>query len=132
MRTILLALAIAVAVWLAVIAALALAGRRTAARELATLVPNLLLLFRDLLRDRRVPRSAKVVLAVAVVWLVSPIDLVPEFVPVLGPLDDAVVAALALGFLLRRSGPEIIAEHWRGSAGTLGRILHPFRRTGTG
>jgi uncharacterized membrane protein YkvA (DUF1232 family) len=99
------------------------AGRRTAARELATLLPNLLRLFRGLMKDPRVPRGSKALLILGALWLASPIDLIPEFIPVLGPLDDAVVAALILRHLLRTAGPEVIAEHWPGDPATLQRIV---------
>jgi uncharacterized membrane protein YkvA (DUF1232 family) len=121
-RTLLIALAVAVAVWLLAIAALYLAGRRSAARELATLLPNLILLFKGLLGDPAVPRSSKVLLGLAVVWLVSPIDLVPEFVPVAGPLDDAIVAALVLRYVLRRTDASVLRRHWRGDPAVLDRL----------
>src|SRR5207253_1910582 len=69
-------------------------GRRTAAREVAALLPNLFGLFKGLVRDPRVPRGSKALLLFGAAWVASPIDLIPEFIPVLGPLDDAVVAAL--------------------------------------
>jgi uncharacterized membrane protein YkvA (DUF1232 family) len=122
-RTWLLALGIAVAVWLLLVLVLIVAGRRTAARELATLLPNLILLFKDLARDPRVPRGSKWLLALAGLWLVSPIDLIPEFIPVFGPLDDAVVAALVLRHIVKVAGREVVAEHWRGEPSTLDRIL---------
>jgi uncharacterized membrane protein YkvA (DUF1232 family) len=121
--SVLLALAIVVAVWLVAILALVLAGRRSAARELATLIPNLVVLFKGLLRDPAVPRSSKVLLGLAVLWLVSPIDLVPEFVPVAGPLDDAIVAALVLRHVLRRTDPEVLRRHWRGEPAVLDRLV---------
>lgn len=121
-RSVLLALAIVVAVWLVAILALVLAGRRSAARELATLIPNLVVLFKGLLRDPAVPRSSKVLLGLAVLWLVSPIDLVPEFVPVAGPLDDAIVAALVLRHVLRRTDPDVLRRHWRGDQAVLDRL----------
>ena len=71
------------------------------AKEIALLIPNLLILFRGLARDPRVPRRSKWLLVIGAVWIASPIDLIPEFIPVLGPLDDAVVAALILRHLLR-------------------------------
>jgi uncharacterized membrane protein YkvA (DUF1232 family) len=61
-----------------------------------------------------VPVGSKVLLGVALVWLLSPIDLVPEFIPVLGPLDDVIVVGLVLRHLVRRAGPEVVHEHWRG------------------
>jgi uncharacterized membrane protein YkvA (DUF1232 family) len=122
-RTLLLGVGIAVLIWVAVVLALALTGRRARARELAALVPNLLLLFRGLLRDPRVPRRAKLWLVFAVAWIASPIDLVPEFVPIAGPLDDAIVAALVLRHLLRSTPRDALLEHWRGDPATLERML---------
>jgi uncharacterized membrane protein YkvA (DUF1232 family) len=122
MRTLVVALAIALAVWLSAVLVLVLAGRRSAARELATLIPNLVVLFKGLLRDPAVPRSSKVLLGLAVLWLVSPIDLVPEFVPVAGPLDDAIVAALVLRHVLRRTDPDVLRRHWRGDQAVLDRL----------
>ena len=123
MRTLLIALGIAVGVWVLAILALLVIGRRTAARQLATLLPNLVRLFRALVRDSRVPRSSKVLLGFAIAWFVWPIDLVPEFIPVLGPLDDVVVAALVLRRVLRKAGPDAIAEHWSGDQATLGILM---------
>lgn len=122
MRTLVVALAIALAVWLSAVLILVLAGPRSAARELATLIPNLVILFKGLLRDPAVPRSSKVLLGLAVLWLVSPIDLVPEFIPVAGPLDDAIVAALVLRHVLRRTGPDVLRRHWRGDQAFLDRL----------
>jgi uncharacterized membrane protein YkvA (DUF1232 family) len=125
-RVWLIALAVALAIYVAAIAALYLAGRRTAAREVAALLPNLFVLFKGLLRDPRVPRRSKVLLAIGAMWVASPIDLIPEFIPVLGPLDDAVVAALILRHLLRTAGREVVAEHWRGDPSTLTWLLRLF------
>jgi len=117
-----------VGVWIVVIVALVIAGRRSAARELATFLPNLVVLFRGLLGDPRVPRGSKALLWFAIVWVVSPIDLIPEFIPIAGPLDDAIVAALVLRHVVRRSGPEVVGDHWRGDPVTLDRILGVGRR----
>jgi uncharacterized membrane protein YkvA (DUF1232 family) len=123
----LIAIIVLVAIYAIAVLALVLAGRRVAARELATLLPNLVLLFKDLATDPRVPRAAKVWLVVGGVWLVSPIDLIPEFIPVLGPLDDAVVAALILRAVAKRAGVGVITEHWRGEPATLERLLRAAR-----
>ncbi len=120
-------LGVAVAVWALVVLALFLVGRRLAARELATLLPNLVRMCRTLLRDPRVPRGSKVLVGIAVVWFVSPIDVVPEFIPVLGPLDDAILAALVLRHLVRRAGREVVAEAWPGEVATLERMLRLAR-----
>lgn len=127
MPTWLLVLLVVAAIYVAVVIALIVAGRKVLAKELALLVPNLALLFKDLLRDPAVPRGPKVALAIGAVWLASPIDLLPEFLPVLGPLDDAVVAALVLRYLVRRSGPEVVRRHWRGDPRTLDMILRAAR-----
>jgi uncharacterized membrane protein YkvA (DUF1232 family) len=125
-RPLLVALGAAAAVYMVAIAALYLAGRRTGAREVATLLPNLLMLFKGLIRDPRVPRGSKVLLVFGAAWVASPIDLIPEFIPVIGPLDDAVVAALILRHLLRTAGRDVVTEHWRGDPETLARLLRLF------
>jgi uncharacterized membrane protein YkvA (DUF1232 family) len=124
----LIAILVLVGVWVVAIAGLAIAGRRSAARELATLLPNLVVLFRGLLRDPRVSRGSKALVWFAIVWVVSPIDLIPEFIPIAGPLDDAIVAALVLRHVLRRSGADVVAEHWRGDRATLNLIVGAGRR----
>jgi uncharacterized membrane protein YkvA (DUF1232 family) len=109
--------------WLLAVLVLLWVGRKTMAHELVTLLPNLVRLFRGLLRDPRVPRGSKVLLVVGAVWLVSPIDLIPEFLPGIGGLDDAVVAGLVLRHLVKRAGPEVVREHWPGDPRTLGLLL---------
>ena len=114
MRGLLIAIGVAVVVWVVAIAALWFFGRRVAAVQLARAIPDLMALTRGLLGDPRVPVGSKVLLGGALVWLVSPIDLVPEFIPVLGPLDDVIVVGLVLRHLVRRAGPEVVQDHWRG------------------
>jgi uncharacterized membrane protein YkvA (DUF1232 family) len=123
----LVALLVAVGIYVVLVAALIASGRCVAAKELALLVPNLVLLFKDLLRDPVVPRGPKIALGIGVVWLISPIDLLPEFLPVLGPLDDAVVAALVLRYLVKRAGVGVVRSHWRGDPATLDTILRAAR-----
>lgn len=119
----LITLGVAAGVWLVAILALMVLGRRSQARELVALVPNLVVLFRGLIRDPRVPRSSRLWLWFAVAWLISPIDLIPEFVPVAGPLDDAIVASLVLRHVLRRTDRNVLSEHWRGDPATLRAII---------
>jgi uncharacterized membrane protein YkvA (DUF1232 family) len=111
------------AVWTIVVIVLVVVGHALLARELALLLPNLIRLFGGLLRDGRVPLRAKIVLAVASVWLASPIDLIPDFIPIAGAADDAIVAALALRFVLRTTDGAVVREHWRGDPATLERLL---------
>jgi len=129
LHTLLIALAITAVVYVVAVAALYMIGRRTAAKEIALLLPNLLILFKELARDPRVPRGSKALLVVGALWFASPIDLIPEFIPVLGPLDDAVAAALILRHILRKAGPDVVAEHWRGDARTLQRLVRLPART---
>jgi uncharacterized membrane protein YkvA (DUF1232 family) len=129
-HTLLIALAVAVVVWLVAIAALVLGGRTVEAKQLARILPDLASLLRGLLRDPRVPRGSKALVAFAIVWVVSPIDLLPEFLPVIGPLDDVIVVALVLRHLVKRSGPEVVREHWRGDPAMLERALVALRLDG--
>lgn len=92
-------------------------------RELARVVPELGRLFLGLARDSRVPVLRRLQLIVLGAYLVSPIDLVPDFIPVLGQLDDAAIAAVVLRGVVRSAGPEVIAEHWPGSTRTLNVVL---------
>jgi uncharacterized membrane protein YkvA (DUF1232 family) len=123
MRELLIAGAVLVAVWVLAVVALLLFGRKTSARELVSLLPNLIRLFRGLLGDERVPRSSKALLMVAAVWLASPIDLIPEVLPGIGALDDALIAGLVLRHLVKRAGPEVVRSHWQGDPRTVGLLL---------
>jgi uncharacterized membrane protein YkvA (DUF1232 family) len=80
-------------------------------------------MLRRLYRDPRVPSSAKIALAMAALWVLSPIDLVPEFLPVIGPLDDVVVVALALRFAGRRVPRDLLLEAWPADPRLLLRLL---------
>jgi uncharacterized membrane protein YkvA (DUF1232 family) len=129
LRSLLIAFGVVVGVWLLAILVFVLLGRRSQARQMAALLPNLVVLFRGLIGDPRVPRSSKVWLGFALAWLLSPIDLVPEFIPVAGPIDDALVAALVLRHVLRRTERSVLAEHWRGEPATLDALVRFGRRS---
>lgn len=92
-------------------------------KDLAGFLPGCVTLCRRLRRDPRVPRRAKVVMAFAGLWVLSPIDLVPEFLPVIGPLDDAVVVALALRYAARSVPRDVLLEAWPGEPRLLERLV---------
>ena len=127
MRWFLIAGIAVVVLWLVAVLVLLRLGRRMLARELLTLLPNLLRLFRGLLGDPRVPASSKALLLFGGLWLASPIDLIPEFLPAIGGIDDAIVAALVLRHLVKRAGPEVVREHWHGDPRTIDLVLRVAR-----
>ena len=115
--------AAACVLYLLFVGALLLAGRRESARAFAGFIPDCVVLVRRLLRDERVPRRHRLLLGFLIAYLASPIDLVPDFIPVAGQLDDAIVVALVLRAVLRAGGPDLIAEHWPGPPSSLAVIL---------
>lgn len=78
-------------------------------------MPDLLRLVRNLPTDRSVPRGVRLALVGLLAWLVNPIDLIPEFVPVLGPLDDVIVAIIVLRYVRRRLGHDELRRRGPGS-----------------
>ena len=122
LRAVLLAVALMVGSW-AVLVVLARRLPPGLLRDLASFVPDCVTTVRRLRRDPRVPRRAKVVVALAGLWLLSPVDLLPEFLPVIGPLDDVVVVALALRYAARRVPREVLLEAWPGERRLLERLL---------
>ncbi len=98
------------------------------AKDLASVLPACVTTIRRLRKDPRVPRSAKIAIAFAGLWVLSPIDLIPEFLPVIGPLDDIVVVALAFRFAARRVPHAAIYEAWPADPALLERLLRPRRQ----
>lgn len=84
-------------------------------REALRLLPDLLTLLRRLTADRTLPRGIRVRLVFLLVYLASPIDLVPDFLPVIGYADDAIIVALVLRSVIRKAGHEPLERHWPGS-----------------
>jgi uncharacterized membrane protein YkvA (DUF1232 family) len=114
---------IAVAVYALFVAVLLLLGRRSDARALAGFVPDCVVLFRRLLHDPRVPRRRKALLVALVGYLAMPFDLIPDFIPVAGQLDDVILVAVVLRLLLRANGAELVREHWPGPRSSLQLVL---------
>jgi uncharacterized membrane protein YkvA (DUF1232 family) len=126
LRAVALALLLMVAGW----AALVVLARRLPPgllRDLASILPACVTTARRLRRDPRVPRSAKLAVALAGLWVLSPVDLLPEFLPVIGPLDDVLVVALALRYAARQVPREVLLEAWPGDPRLLERLLGRVR-----
>ena len=124
------ALLIVVAAYLAAVLALVVAGRRSAAAALARFVPDCVVLARRLLTDPRVPLRSRLALVALLGYLLCPIDLVPDFVPVAGQLDDAIVLAIVLRHVVRAAGHGVIQEHWPGPARSLAVVLRLVQSPG--
>ena len=114
---------VAAFVYAVFVAILVIAGRREGALAAAAFVADCVVLFKRLLSDPRVPRRKKLILAALIPYLLMPFDLVPDFIPVAGYLDDAVIVAFALRYVLRRSGPDLITAHWPGPPASLNLVL---------
>jgi uncharacterized membrane protein YkvA (DUF1232 family) len=118
-----LSLGVLLALYAIVVVAMIVAGRGEDARALARVIPDCIVLVRRLLGDPRVPRRHKLLLGGLVAYLALPFDLVPDFIPVAGQLDDAIVVGLVLRSLLRSAGPELVTEHWPGPDRSLSVLL---------
>jgi len=115
------------ALWLLLVGALFALGRKEDARELLAFIPDCVILVKRLLGDPRVPRRAKVMLVALVGYLAMPFDLVPDFIPVAGQLDDAILVAAVLAYVVRRAGREVVEELWTGSQRGLSAVLRLTR-----
>jgi len=102
---------------------LLVAGRREEARALAGFIPDCGVLCARLVRDPRLPRRYTVMLVALAGYLAMPFDLVPDFIPVAGQLDDVIIVALVLRRLIRSGGERLIREHWPGPANSLALVL---------
>ena len=105
-----------VAAWLLLLAVFwLLRPRDVPVREVVRPIPDVLRLLRALVTDGAVPLDVRIVLVGLIAWILSPIDLIPEFIPGLGPLDDVIVAIVAMRYTRRRIGIEGIRARWAGS-----------------
>ena len=98
-------------------------SRGARAKEIAAFIPDCAVLFKRLLADPRVPRRAKVALGASVGYLAMPFDLIPDFIPVLGQLDDALVVAATMAYVTRSAGRDVVTELWPGSEPGLRAVL---------
>jgi uncharacterized membrane protein YkvA (DUF1232 family) len=120
-------LAATVLLYATAVLALVAMGRRSDARALAGFIPDCIVLVRRLLRDPRVPRRRKAALALLVAYLLLPFDLVPDFIPVAGQVDDAILVALVLRSLVRGGGEAMVREHWPGPDRSLALVTRAAR-----
>jgi uncharacterized membrane protein YkvA (DUF1232 family) len=116
-------------IYAGLVVVLIVAGRPGRGRDLARFIPDCIVLVRRLLGDPRVPRRHKLLLGAVVGYLVFPFDVVPDFIPVAGQLDDALVVALALRTVLRRSGSRLLTTHWPGPERSLALVLRLARHS---
>ena len=93
------------------------------AKDLAGFLPACATTMRRLRRHPAVPRSVRWLVVVALLWVLSPIDLIPEFLPVIGPLDDVVVVALVLRYAARRIPPAVLFQAWPGDPRLIARLI---------
>jgi uncharacterized membrane protein YkvA (DUF1232 family) len=123
-----------VALYLVGVAGLIAAGRREDARALAGFIPDCVVMVSRLARDERISRPRRAVLFVVLAYLAFPIDLVPDFLPGIGQLDDAVILGLALRLLVRGGGYELVTEAWPGPQASLSIVLRAagLERNGAG
>lgn len=98
-------------------------GRREDARALATFIPDCIVLLSRLIREPRVPRRRKLLLVGLVAYLSLPFDLVPDFIPVAGQLDDVIIVALVLRHFVAAGGEPLIRELWTGPERSLALVL---------
>lgn len=124
MSSLLLIAACVFVLYAAFVAALIIvAGRREGGRGVVRFIPDCIVLLKRLLGDPRVRRRHKLLLGALVGYLALPFDLVPDFIPVAGHLDDAVIVALGLRAVLRGSGTALLREHWPGPDSSLALVL---------
>jgi uncharacterized membrane protein YkvA (DUF1232 family) len=119
----LVGLAVTAVVYAAFVIWLVVLGRRDDARALATFIPDCIGLVSRLARDPRVPRRRKLLLLALIGYLALPFDLVPDFIPVAGQLDDVLIVALVLRSFVRSGGEDLIRELWRGPEPSLATVL---------
>ncbi len=116
-----------VTVWLIMLAVLWRAQRRqtdtTSIRDALRLVPDVIRLLRRLASDQTLPRGVRFRLWLLLAYLISPIDLIPDFIPVIGYADDAIVVAIALRSVSRSAGPIALQRHWPGTPDGLTTLL---------
>jgi uncharacterized membrane protein YkvA (DUF1232 family) len=128
LRTAVAVAACLVVVWLAFVAfVFIIRPDGSSLRDATRLLPDTLRLVRRLAADDTIPRRTRWLVALLLVYLASPLDLVPDFVPVIGFADDAIITAFVLRRVIRQAGPDKLREHWPGSADGLTALARLLR-----
>ena len=132
MRTLLIVVGALVALWLTFVLFVAIAKPDdTTVRDALRLLPDVVRLVRRLVADRTIPRRTRWLVWALLAYLVLPIDLIPDFVPVLGYADDAIITSLVLRHVIRRAGVAKVAEHWPGTPDGLVALQRLLRLPGS-
>ena len=119
----LIGLGITLLLWALLVGLLMVSGRRGHARTLVRIVPDCLVLLSRLVRDARLNRADRVAIVAVLAYLALPFDVVPDFIPIAGQLDDAIIVALLIRRLRRTITREVVKEHWPGSPESLAILL---------
>jgi uncharacterized membrane protein YkvA (DUF1232 family) len=128
LQTFLVVAAVLVAMWLAFVAFVWLVRPdNTPLADATRLLPDTLRLVRRLSTDRTIPRSTRWWIWALLIYLAVPIDLVPDFVPVIGYADDAIITSFVLRHVIARAGPAKLTEHWPGSPEGLAALMRLLR-----
>jgi uncharacterized membrane protein YkvA (DUF1232 family) len=133
LRSLLVVAGVLVAVWLAFVAfVFVVRPDETSVHDAVRLLPDTVRLVRRLATDRAIPRRTRWIVWLLLLYLVSPIDLIPDFIPVVGFLDDAIITSFALRHVVRRAGSDKLREHWPGSSEGLAALTRLLRIGDTG
>jgi uncharacterized membrane protein YkvA (DUF1232 family) len=122
-KLLLILLASGFGLYLVFVATLYLTGKRTQARAVGGFIPDCLVLFKRLLGDKRVGRKYKVIVVLLIGYLSMPFDVVPDFIPIAGQLDDAIIVALVLRWVIEGAGKEVVTEQWPGPDSSIDALL---------
>jgi len=122
-KIVLVGFAVALIPYALFIGVLVALGRKQNARAWGGFIPDCILLFKRLIGDSRMPRSRKLLLVLLLGYLSLPFDLVPDFIPIAGQLDDVVIVVLVLRSVLKSLGEDDVRRHWPGPKTSIDRVL---------
>lgn len=118
-----IAIIICVVLYALFVAALYISGRHVAAREFAGFIPDCIVLFKRLLQSKNLARRYKIAAWMVVGYLALPIDIIPDFIPIAGQFDDAIIVALLLRAVIKHTGYRFVNKSWPGTERSLTLLL---------